>query len=289
MEPYTDLLRVLVAVPVFGYASYLDIQQRRVPHRTWIPLVAAAVIAFGFDIFFRGTDTGTVLTFTLFSLALGTGFGYGFYYLGTFGGADRYALVVLALAFPVYPVLPTPLGDFPLVVPEAPVFVLSVLGNTVVVGLAYPAKLLAENVSARNTQNPGLALLGKRVETEDLHREFGRVIGGDETASVRRSGVFSDGGVSNIEFVRDYLEWRGIDSLTGVRGDDLRLEGFVEETAWESDNIEQDEKQLREIARQDAVWISPGIPFVVPMFVGLVIALTYGDVLFALMRAAFGL
>jgi len=289
MEPYTDLLRVLVSVPVFAYASYLDIQQRRVPHRTWIPLVAAGVIAFVFDLLFRGTDTGTVLTFTLFSLALGAGFGYGFYYLGTFGGADRYALVVLALAFPIYPVVPTPFGDLPLVVPEAPIFVLSVLGNTVVVGLMYPMKLLAENLSARNTQNPGLALLGKRVEVKDLHEEFGRVIGGEKSASIRRSGVFSDGGVSDIDFVRDYIEWRGIDSLTEVHGDELGLEDFIDETAWNSEDIEKDKQALRELVSHDAVWISPGIPFILPVFVGLFVALTYGDVLFALMRAAFGL
>jgi preflagellin peptidase FlaK len=32
------------------------------------------------------------------------------------------------------------------------------------------------------------------------------------------------------------------------------------------------------------VWITPGIPFLVPVFLGLVIAFTYGDVLFTLLR-----
>jgi preflagellin peptidase FlaK len=35
---------------------------------------------------------------------------------------------------------------------------------------------------------------------------------------------------------------------------------------------------------RDRVWVSPGIPFVVPMFVGLLVALTLGDVLFALVN-----
>ena len=35
----------------------------------------------------------------------------------------------------------------------------------------------------------------------------------------------------------------------------------------------------------DEAWVSPGIPFLVPMFVGLVAALTYGDVLYALLSA----
>jgi preflagellin peptidase FlaK len=40
------------------------------------------------------------------------------------------------------------------------------------------------------------------------------------------------------------------------------------------------------VAHEDEVWITPGIPFIVPMFVGLVLALTYGDVLFVLLQAA---
>jgi preflagellin peptidase FlaK len=43
---------------------------------------------------------------------------------------------------------------------------------------------------------------------------------------------------------------------------------------------------LRVLATEGSVWVSPGIPFIVPMFVGLVVALTYGDVLFGLVALA---
>ena len=45
---------------------------------------------------------------------------------------------------------------------------------------------------------------------------------------------------------------------------------------------------LDTLCEEDVVWISPGIPFIVPMFVGLVVAFTYGDVLFAILET-FGL
>ena len=38
---------------------------------------------------------------------------------------------------------------------------------------------------------------------------------------------------------------------------------------------------LETLADDDVIWISPGIPFIVPLFVGLVVAFTYGDLLFA--------
>jgi preflagellin peptidase FlaK len=43
---------------------------------------------------------------------------------------------------------------------------------------------------------------------------------------------------------------------------------------------------LDRIATQEAVWVSPGLPFLVPLFAGLLVALAYGDVLFGIVRAA---
>jgi preflagellin peptidase FlaK len=40
---------------------------------------------------------------------------------------------------------------------------------------------------------------------------------------------------------------------------------------------------LDALVERDRVWISPGIPFLVPMFLGLLVAFTYGDVLFAVL------
>jgi preflagellin peptidase FlaK len=42
---------------------------------------------------------------------------------------------------------------------------------------------------------------------------------------------------------------------------------------------------LETVVSCDKVWVSPGIPFLVPVFLGLVIGLTYGDLLFGLLGA----
>ena len=39
------------------------------------------------------------------------------------------------------------------------------------------------------------------------------------------------------------------------------------------------------VAEREEVWISPGIPFLVPMFVGTLLAFTYGDVVFGVLEA----
>ena len=42
---------------------------------------------------------------------------------------------------------------------------------------------------------------------------------------------------------------------------------------------------LELLARAERVWVSPGLPYLVPLFLGLAVGLAYGDLLFALMRA----
>jgi preflagellin peptidase FlaK len=37
------------------------------------------------------------------------------------------------------------------------------------------------------------------------------------------------------------------------------------------------------LAERETVWLTPGLPFIVPMAVGLVVGLLYGDLLYALL------
>lgn len=42
---------------------------------------------------------------------------------------------------------------------------------------------------------------------------------------------------------------------------------------------------IETVAGKDEVWLSPGLPFIVPMFVGLLVAIVYGDLLYSLLVA----
>lgn len=327
-----DLLRVAVAVPTFLYASVLDLRERRVPHRTWVPLAAVGVVALVVD----ATNAVALRRFAIvagLSLGLGLLFGVGFYRLRAFGGADRVAIVVLALAFPLYPEIAVPgVGTLPVVVPNAPIFVLTVLGDAVLVGLAYPAALLVGNLRRGDRGAPWLMLLARRVPVAELHEHYGKILeAGDGDVSLRRSGLFRPhDGVTDVDFVRDYVAWSDADHLAalsrdGADGDgdgdrdgdgaaDARegdaderddetgeegrgsgvtveaLEAFLDDhPEWSSDDPAGDAEELAALARSDAVWISPGIPFVVPLTAGLLLALTAGDLLFLAFHALFGI
>ena len=97
--------------------------------------------------------------------------------------------------------------------------------------------------------------------------------------------------------VADDLDWGDAESTPTVDGDPTTSESLAD--PWGVDqffnSIDRstygiDPEQLRAglellaTADDETVWVSPGLPFIVPLFAGLLVAFTYGDLLFGLLR-----
>lgn len=337
-----DLLR-LVAVPLFAWAAVRDIRTRRVPNRVWYVLGGLGIALLLVDLvgWYPFTTFGDRLHLIQIgvSLVFVAPLGYVFWRLGGFGGADAKALMALAVLFPTYPTyfVPPTLVDLgaPAVLPVQPtaigVFSLTVLTDTVLVGLAYPLALAARNAAAGRI---GTAMfLGRVVAVPELTVLHGRLF--ETRSGFTRSGL-------DLDALRMYLRWRGcsladlrdapeafrdpesvgethpptdgaVDAAPGDAGRVRLTDGGavagettpateVEEPEvddpWAAqqflDDIDHsaygtDAETLREgletVVAREQVWISPGLPFIVPMFLGLLVALTYGDLLYGLLLA----
>ncbi|PSP85735.1 peptidase A24 [Halobacteriales archaeon QS_1_68_17] len=329
----SDVLR-LVAVPVLGWAAWRDIRTRRVPNGTWLPLGAlgAGLLLWeGWQIWTGETLVGPdlFLVRVAVSLIVLVPLSYGFWLMGGFGGADAKALMALAVLFPTYPTYYLPTVAIPLEQTTLGVFSLTVLSNTVVVGLCYPLALAARNAL---TGHVGTAMfVGRPVAWDRVPDEYGRLL--ETPDGFSRAGL-------DLDALRMYLTWRGT-TLADLRADpethrdpgslaternhpgdgaiavdggpagadpsgvDPGLESESEsefdpepDDPWGAaaflDDIDHSAygttpEQLREgldvLVAADEVWITPGIPFLVPMFGGLVVGLLYGDVLFTLLSA----
>ena len=330
-----DLLR-LVAVPVFAWAAYRDIETRRVPNRTWLPLLVAGVVALAWDgwlVLDQGAFSQRLFAVrVVLSLGLVAPLGYVFWRLGGFGGADAKAVISLAVLFPVYPSFYLELGTLPLNRATLGVFSLTILSNTVIVGLAYPLLLALRNLP-RGEITPAM-FVGRPVAVDAILAEYGRLLEGPDGFS--RRGL-------DVDALRMYLRWRGVTfeqiranpdryrhPLPAARNDPgdgsiaaderaLTDGGVVAESeSADAGDSDAEEEELRPAIRpldtwgaerflsehsaygttptelreglevltesdRERVWLTPGIPFILPMFAGLLIALTYGDLLFALL------
>ncbi|MFB6122884.1 MAG: prepilin peptidase [Haloferacaceae archaeon] len=348
-----DLLRLLV-VPAFGWAAWRDVRTRRVPNRVWLPLAVVGVVALAWESLAHlppsGVDDRLFLLRVGLSLGFLVPFGYLLWRIGGFGGADAKALMVLAVVFPTYPLYYLPGYALPAVRTAIGVFSMTILTNTVLVGLAYPLVLGVRNALGREFSP--VMFVGRRVAVPSLPAEHGRLF--ETREGFTRHGL-------DVDALRMYLRWRGatlpdlrarpdahrdpasvdethdpgdgaIDDGPPVGGsvvddgdvpdvdaasrdgettaeDAAVADGIADGAAADGPAADYDDpwsaerfldeiegsaygttpEQLREglelVVSRDAVWLSPGIPFLVPMFGGLLVALTYGDVFFSLLRA----
>ena len=316
-----DALRLLV-VPVFAWAALRDVRTRRLPNRLWPPLYAFGALLLIWETAamwplagLAGTWFGVRVAISLLFVAP---LGYAFWYLGAFGGADAKALIAIAILFPTVPEYAVAGLSLPLVDTQIGVFSLTALTNTVLIALAYPIGLAGLNL-LRGERSPTM-FLARPVATDSLPDRHGRLF--EDDAGTTRNGLDLDAlrmylrwrGATLAELREDPDRLRDPDSVgethdptdggthVGPRTDggtvteadgDSRAadpwaaERFLDEIdhgAYGAD-AETLRGGLSVVARKDRVLVSPGMPFVVPMAAGLVVSLTYGDALFALLGA----
>lgn len=366
-----DLLRLLV-LPFFGYLAWRDIKTRRVPHRTWYPLVALAVILLTWEIYATLTGDSRALERRLFFIQVGISvlfvipLSYGFWLMGGFGAADAKAFMVIAVLLPTYPEynlwvfgVEGTFRTLPLVGLNTGVgvFSLTVLSNTVLFGAMYPVALAGKNV-VTGYVSPGMFVATPISATAATDRygtmlEFSERRFRDVRSLADLQAYFSWRSL-DLDALRMYLQWRGLQlgdiredpdryrdpaslpeepnppgdgsipdtefgsaatdggetldgSSSSVTGDSEPGAGDGEangtesqasiEDPWGADAFLDDVEHsaygttpailrdgLDKLAEDDEVWISPGIPFIVPMFFGLLLAFTYGDILFRILR-----
>lgn len=262
MAPNTLLVSAAAIGLTLAYASVLDLRSRRVPFRTWYPMLA---IGAPFTLWFYGALFNTDPAGALVLLALSgvfAGLFLSFGRLGLIGGADAWALAFVTMLLPAFPFTPllgeTPPGFFPL----------PLLVNTGLVALFVPVWLLARNWH-RGVRGPLPARLrGYPVTADEITggREFGFLMEelNDDDGTLHRR--FFTLGELITAMLRD----------TRVYTRELRVDP------------ERFRAEIALVQRASPVWIAAGIPFIVPLTIGFVVTLALGDTLFFILSRLLG-
>jgi preflagellin peptidase FlaK len=318
-----DVLRLAV-VPVLGWAAWRDVKVRRVPSRTWYPVVVLGAVLLVWDavghLSFASAADALFFVRVGVSLLLVAPIAYLFWRLGGFGGADAKALIAISVLLPTFPTYFFPGFTLPVVVTTLGVFSMTVLTNTVVLAAAYPLGLLVRNLADGEVTFP-VALFGRRIDVSSLPTAHGRLF--ETPEGFTRSGL-------DVDALRMYLRWRGT-SLAAVQSNPewARDPGSIDETHDPTDGAVDEDSDpptprvdddfdpdrdpddpwgaaaflddiegtaygttpeklrggLDVVTDREAVWLSPGIPFIVPMFLGTLVAFVYGDIVFGVLGA----
>jgi preflagellin peptidase FlaK len=183
------------------------------------------------------------------------------FYAGGFGGADAKALMCIALALPVYPgyLLPQPIGLF------SPLFPLTIFTNSVLLGALSVFYALIRNLIWK-TRNKGNLFNG--LETESFgHKILALISGYKVNLSKLKAGHLYP--LEDVEVSDD-----------GEAKRKLMVFPKDEEKEEIISRIIENKKEKR---LEDGVWVTPGLPLLIFITAGLMVALAYGDIIWILL------
>jgi archaeal preflagellin peptidase FlaK len=241
-----DILKILFCTPFLLYSCYSDIKTRRVTNKLWLMMLAGGSLFIAYDIWFYGIDY-------LFRMLVSTGLIFIFVYLlfqiGVFGGADAKSLIVLSLFFPSYPDFSLFGYDFPLNEPLplfSNLFAFGIFENAVLLTIVVPLILAIYNVSKMglHIDKPLYAFIGYKTRISELsNKKHIRMIEGFEKINDSIKFYFKRGGLE-------------ID-----------------------DNVMNELKKMYDNGLIKDIWVTPGLPFMIPITLGFYVSIFYGDLI----------
>jgi preflagellin peptidase FlaK len=203
-----------------------------------------------------GTQSFVILLMAVFS-----GVFYIFARMHLFGGADAWALIFISFCLPTFPFTPL-LGNPPL-----GFLSFSVLINALLLNLAAPIGIFVTNIIRKNRAPLMYMFFGFPVNGEKIQNEWGFVMEDFE----ERKGIVSRKFVGFWDSIKRMYSGEG-----RIYTKDLR------------EHPEDFQKELSLYRKAGTVWISYAVPFIIPITAGLIIAIIFGDLLFAFMEIIAG-
>jgi preflagellin peptidase FlaK len=243
-----DILKIIFCTPFLIYSCYSDIKTRRVSNMLWLIMLTGG----GFFVL------NDILTFgiayilrLIISAALIFAFVYILFQFGTFGGADAKSLIVLSIILPAYPEFQAFGHTLPLNKPLIDLFAFGIFGNAVLLTIVVPIALAIYNLTKMglHIDKPFYIFVGYKSSISELANKHIKMIQDIEVVDGKIKFYFKRGGVEiNGEKIKELKN--------------LSEKGLI----------------------KDEIWVTPGLPFMIPITLGFFVAALYGDLIFELTK-----
>ncbi len=276
-EGASDLQSILAATKVtfalgfLLYASWSDYKTREVSNRVWVFFAPLALLLSLAEFLLYDPSK---LPFLGLSFGLTAAFAIILFYTGGFGGADSKALMCIALALPVFPEKTfTPFiagGVSPI---SQNFFPLTIFSNAVLFAAASGIVIFFLNVKWRVTT-------GKRLFEGTLRAE----------SAGKKIVVLVTGYKVSIAKLREKWHVYPMEDVEEENGENplKRKLVIVPKDEGRNEIVERLSKSV-DAGKIDAyVWATPGLPMLIFITVGLIVALFFGDIVWLLVRFFLG-
>lgn len=258
MNEILNAARVLLSLSFLLYASWSDWKQREVSNKVWMLFAPLAFLTttIQFVFYAQWLLFNYALSFavtSLMSIAL--------FYAGAFGGADAKALMCLALA------LPYPVHLIPNVRLFLPVFPFTVFSNAVLLAALSAVYALGRNFlwQLRNDTR-----LFAGLEHESIWRKILALMTGYK--------------VEPAALERNPHTYPLEDITAEKNGENKRVLLTFPKDETRETIVARILSAKNEGKIQNGVWVTPGLPLLIFITLGLIIALFVGDLIWILLR-----
>ena len=252
---------IIVSIFFFALGSIFDLRTREVDDWVWL---VYGPIGLALTIIRLFLDPST-LVITLISIALTTLFSFGLFYFGLFGGADAKAVICLGLTLPLIPTAFTPILGY--VHPFFPIVAL-------IMGFLCSAALTVwfglRNLVTYLTHGKRLF---EGLESEVWSKKVLASILGYPTDLTKLRNTFYLYPMEEVVMDDD----KPRRTLKLYRNAETDREPLVSELS----------DSFTKLGFKGEVWVTPGLPMLLFILIGLVITLIFGDILFLLVSLLF--
>ena len=269
IETELQLTKTTIALLFLLYASLSDYKSREVSDTVWAVMAPLGLALTLIEMYINGFST-----LPLYGICFGltSAFAIAIFYAGGFGGADAKALMCLALTIPFYPAgLPEPLSK-----EISPIstnfFPLSIFNNSVLLAALTAIGMLLYNVSWR--LKTGNRLFGGAYGNESIGRKIVVLLTGYRTSVDKMKEKWH---IYPLEDTEDDPEKQLGRKLLVVPKDEGR-----------NDVVKRLDEAVKAGKIPDRVWATPGLPFLIFITLGLVLALFVGDIVWIFIRTLLG-
>jgi preflagellin peptidase FlaK len=271
MQLQTTLIaaNITLSLVFLLYASWSDYKTREVTNRVWAVYAPTALIISLTEILLQEQDLFSKLALFGLSFGVTAAFAIILFYSGGFGGADSKALMCIALALPFstaavfQPIFPS--GISPL---SQTLFPLTIFTNSVLFAAASGIYMFLRNLIQRATT--GKKLFEGTLTTESIGKKIVVMITGYKVTVAKLKEKWH---VYPMEDVND----NGERKLVIVPKDEGR-----------NDIVERLSNAVDAGKISNRVWATPGLPMLIFVTIGLIVALLFGDLVWLLVSFILG-
>ncbi|MBN1133948.1 MAG: prepilin peptidase [Methanosarcinaceae archaeon] len=242
-----DLLKVLVCMLFLLYSCYSDIKTRRISNKIWSVMLAVGSVFIIHDILKDGTSHIIHMFLSFIFIFV---FVYLLFRLNSFGEDEAKVLMFIFLIIPTFPKINVFGYNLPLdAIPPTNLFTFSVLGNAVILTVIVPFGLFLYNLT--------------QVPIREIFRKIWYLfLGYRYPVSRLRNG--------HIRLVEVY-EKIGNEVVSRFTRDGTLIDEAV---------IQELEEYVDKGLIDEKVWVTLGLPFMIPITAGFATAVVFGDLIF---------